>query len=312
MKIRLQSQIIIVASNLVYMLTTTCPLDFMLKQHEEFVFCYDKRVSRYLKKLITQLKEDVREVKDQLGLDRDNSMGTIKILLVTGPKQLKEATHLNYPEWTLALSIPAQELIILPVTGRYSSVDLDTVLKHELTHIFIYKSTGGVKIPRWFNEGLSVYVSGELLLERVKLLFKAVNRNNIIPLKELEDKMPQSHYKANIAYAESADFISYLYRKGGKYRIRGLLLRTKKENDFYIALQKVFGIPISELERKWVEELLMKYSYLPILTSATTFWIFMLFLLILAYIRNVRENKRRINEMEDGMENSLEDTSFYN
>ena len=170
-----------------------------------------------------------------------------------------------------------------------------------MTHIFVYRLTKGRKIPRWFNEGLAIHISGELLLERIKLLVKAASGSgsSLLSLKEIEVYFPESDYKANLAYAEAADFVSYLYRVGGKYRIRGLLLRIAKGESFERAIMKVFGKPLPILEREWIEKLWLRYSYFPIITSSTTLWGIIVLFFIWAYIKRLKEKKKRMEEMED-------------
>ena len=60
--------------------------------------------------------------------------------------------------WTAGFAISRQSLIVIfPTrTPSYPHSSLEDVLRHELAHIWIARSSGNRNMPRWFNEGLSM------------------------------------------------------------------------------------------------------------------------------------------------------------
>ena len=65
-------------------------------------------------------------------------------------------------------------------------------------------------IPRWFDEGLAVYYSGERGLASSSLISKALLSNSIIPLEEIDEVLTFHKEKAQLAYQESFTAITFL------------------------------------------------------------------------------------------------------
>ncbi len=44
-------------------------------------------------------------------------------------------------------------------TGALDSIE--HVVTHEVTHVMVFRATGGRSAPRWFNEGVAQHVAGQ-------------------------------------------------------------------------------------------------------------------------------------------------------
>jgi hypothetical protein len=113
------------------------------------------------------------------------------------------------PSWAAAATkgdtIELQPLALLKRRGI-----LETTLRHELVHVLI-DTIGGGQTPRWFTEGMAIYVAGEGRLFEKQLT----------PLSA--EKIDQA-----LASAKSADQMRAAY--GGAYNFVKQLIRVEGEN----------------------------------------------------------------------------------
>ncbi|MEZ4372852.1 MAG: peptidase MA family metallohydrolase [Polyangiaceae bacterium] len=142
-------------------------------------------------------------------------------------------------------------LTIDPVTPGQPHV-LEEVFRHELAHVALYDAVGGAHVPRWFNEGFAVHVSGESSLARLQTLWIATVANNLIPLSNIDNGFPADSDRAAVAYAQSADIVRYLLRKQDTERLDSLLERVrpragKPGQPFEAAFNDAYGTSLSQL-----------------------------------------------------------------
>jgi len=74
-------------------------------------------------------------------------------------------------------------------------------------------SLTGVKAPVWLNEGLAIYKAREWTFFLISILTKASLTDRLIPLPVFILSFPAEEEPAELAYAESFMFISFLINK---------------------------------------------------------------------------------------------------
>jgi hypothetical protein len=171
----------------------------------------------------------------------------------------------------------------------------------------LYDAVKGHDVPRWFNEGFAVYVSGEGSIPRLQTLWTATLAGNIIPLERLERSFPDDAILASIAYAQAADVVRYLVRTQEQYRFDGLVERIARGMDFDQALLGAYGVDRMTLESEWREDIARRYTFWPVLTGSTVLWVGIVGLFFWAYRRR-RVRDRRILERwrrEEATEDAL-------
>ncbi|MGE3673928.1 MAG: peptidase MA family metallohydrolase, partial [Polyangiaceae bacterium] len=167
-------------------------------------------------------------------------------------------------------------LTIDPVTPGQPHV-LEEVFRHELAHVALYDAVGGAHVPRWFNEGFAVHVSGESSLARLQTLWVATVANNLIPLSNIDNGFPADSDRAAVAYAQSADIVRYLLRKQDTERLDSLLERVrpragKPGQPFEAAFNDAYGTSLSQLEFEWRADAAKRYTFWPVLFSGGFVW----------------------------------------
>ncbi len=157
----------------------------------------------------------------------------------------------HLPEWGIAFAIPDKNLIILifPESFRNPS-RLRFIIGHEIVHILIHRQAG-VFIPRWFDEGVAMYLSREPnVIDEMKLLL-AVAMGGIINLESIQRSFPETGRRAQLAYIESASTIVFLVEEFGPSCITHILNATREEHDFRSGFLKATGTDLPQFEMEW-------------------------------------------------------------
>ncbi|MEW6605910.1 MAG: BamA/TamA family outer membrane protein [bacterium] len=157
--------------------------------------------------------------------------------------------------------------MVIPFTGSYKR--LQTVITHELTHVFSYdilyrealqtmfSSQAFISPPLWLMEGLAEYETGDLDTMGHTVLSDAVFENNIIPLSDLSDfsGLPNVY----LAYKQSHSLLRYIARTYGEDKIHLLLRRFKAQPNVESMIKTSLGVSMENLENDWIKFLQQKY-----------------------------------------------------
>ncbi len=181
-----------------------------------------------------------------------------------------------------------------PVT--WEAPDLAELMRHELTHIALDDAVGGRHVPRWFNEGLAIRQSRELPWARLRTLWDASLGKRLIPLRDLDAGFPTDSYEVNVAYAESADFVSFLMRDADRARFGSLVQRVGAGTPFNRALEDAYGTDVRKLEFQWREEVGRRFGIVPMLTGGGLVWTAIVGLAFAAWLKRRRRAKAKLEQ----------------
>jgi hypothetical protein len=211
------------------------------------------------------------------------------------------------PLWAAGVAYPEQNVIVLlsPRAIKGSRTNVVDVFAHEFSHIALGRALAGVKVPVWLNEGLAIYEAREWTFSRISVLTRASLTDRLIPLPVLTLSFPAEEEPAELAYAESFMFISFLINKVGRDAFHRLIRDYTRYGDLAGALRRGTGMNLADLEERWLVYLKLRVSWIPIITSFSTIWFIAAFIFVYGYARKKRQANRRLKEME--MEEELED-----
>jgi len=197
------------------------------------------------------------------------------------------------PKYAAGVAYPALKLVLVSLVDpkSFEGTDLVEVLKHELAHVALEDAVGGHHVPRWFNEGLAIHLSGELAVARLQTLSQASLSGTLLPLADIDRRFPDSPHEVNIAYAESADFVRFLLRDQDSERFRGLVDRVSRGDSFDRALTDSYGAPLRNLEFQWRDDLSHRFSVWPALVGGTAVWMISVGALVIAYVKRRKKAK---------------------
>jgi hypothetical protein len=204
------------------------------------------------------------------------------------------------PLWAIGVAYPAENVIVLrsPRAAKGSRIDVVDVFAHEFSHVALGRALAGVAVPVWLNEGLAMYEAREWTFSRISVLTRASLMDRLIPLPVLTLSFPEEEGPAELAYAESFMFVSFLINKVGREAFHRLIRDYTRYGDLEGALRRGTGMNLTDLEERWLVYLKLRVSWIPIITSVSTLWFIAALIFVYGYARKKRQAKRRLKEME--------------
>jgi hypothetical protein len=244
------------------------------------------------------------EVAESTRLDLAEKLGVkaldnVHVRIARTPMEMTTLAPENapYPQYAAGVAYSDLGLILItldPVRPNQQHDILET-FKHELGHLALHNAVKGHPIPRWFNEGFAVFVSGESSLPRLQTLWTATVSGNLIPLENLERSFPEDAATASVAYAEAADVVRYLVRHQERYRFDAFVDHLARGKTFDQSLLAAYNIDRATLESEWRDDVSKRYTYWPILTSTGVLWSGILVLFFVGYRRRRMRNQATLD-----------------
>jgi hypothetical protein len=232
----------------------------------------------------------------------------IEVRLVTEASDLASIApqERGAPPWAIGVAYPDLGIISVATRRGAQVEDPAATLRHELAHVALGVALGP-SAPRWLHEGFAYQHSREWSMDRVETLAGMAWVGGAIPLDQLDASFPEQEVIAHRAYAESYDFVGFLSRRGrwedhdddgDRWPFRRFLAAIGSGANVDAAARLAYGKPIKELFGEWQSDLDRRYMLIPIGLFGLAIWIFCAFLLVLAWLRRRRMNRRRIAQWE--------------
>ncbi len=179
----------------------------------------------------------------------------IRIFIYGSHRDLLEAVEVGAHEWTGGQAFTEHGVVVINVSPN----DLDfglIAVPHELTHIVIDQATDNPysDIPRWLDEGLAVYMSGELdspFRGYRRLVATSAKQNRLMTLQTLSSSFPADPELANQAYAQSGLVVEFIIQNYGKEAMAKLLSIFAQGALYDDALREALGVDTWELDNAW-------------------------------------------------------------
>ncbi len=219
-----------------------------------------------------------------------------------GDFQEVQPQHYSLPEWVSGVAYRTLSLIILKSPAEMSGADYDLkkTFVHELSHVLLGSAfRKDEQIPQWLNEGVAMYESREWNFSRVSTMTQAVLTDALLPLSHITSGFPGERRKVELAYCQSFYLISFMITKYGKGKFHEFINYYSKVKILEEALLKVYGLNLAQLEKKWHGYLKMRFSWIPILSSAGTLWFLISLIFISSYVRKKHTARMTIQRWEE-------------
>jgi hypothetical protein len=258
-------------------------------------FAYPPEARQRIQRLIEIADATRLELSIRLGASVLNDLH-VRVARTAGEMTTLAPQNAPYPKYATGVAYPDLRLVLITLDPRHPNErhDILETFKHELAHVALHDAVKGHDVPRWFNEGFAVYVSGEGSIPRLQTLWTASLAGNIIPLDRLERSFPDDAILASIAYAQAADLVRYLVRTQEQYRFDGLVERIARGMSFDQALLAAYGIDRMTLESEWREDIARRYTFWPVLTGSTLLWVGIVGLFFWGYRRRRLRDRRTL------------------
>lgn len=265
---------------------------------EHFVFYGEDELTNAVDKVMSGAEERFARVCTNLGacevLD-----GKIEVWVAEDPQQFAAAFPDASPmaEWAAGVAFIGARRIVLRAHGT-ALFSLVETFDHEVAHILIHAVAGGRHVPRWLNEGLAIWVSGEDVLGRLSAAHRAAITGNLLSLEEIDTGFPSRGARVPLAYAQSALFTRHLIARHGPGALLTVLRGVAAGEDFEVAFRARFDADAAALAADWASALEEDTSPLLLLHDSTLLWFAMTLMFVLVGIRLNRQKRAAFARMD--------------
>lgn len=229
--------------------------------------------------------------------DLENQLNTAllapaQIYLASSPDEFNQLTGGRLPEWSQGVSFPEQNVIVLK-SPRFSkgTEEFHRTTAHELTHLLIGVKTGG-HVPRWFNEGLALWLSGEGQGKALMPLSRAVWAGSLIPLDRIEQVDSFQQADAELAYLQSYHLTEFLIKRYGWETIQHILRNISSGSSWEEGLFQETESDQTGLEAEWHTELKKSYRWMILLDADFFVFLGMTVLVLVAGVLVIRRRRK--------------------
>ncbi len=246
----------------------------------------------------------------------------VRAVLAHTPEAFDELTGGAVPEWRAGVAVPHLQMLVVPTheAGSVLGPEGRRTLRHEWAHLGLSSELGGLRAPRWFNEGYAQWASGGFDASQGWRLRVLLALGRAPPMDSLELRWPSDRSQAEVAYLLSASAITYLLEGSGERGLAIFVERWRSLRSFETAFRVTFGVTSSQFEEDWKKHVKDRYGWLLMLSHSAVFWMFLaLLLLFMVRVRKGRDREQlarlRAGELpdrpafwtEDGDEGGSED-----
>ncbi len=227
------------------------------------------------------------------------------IIVARNREEFKELqpTSRPAPEWAGALTYPALGLVLIMTPGAMETGGSRywALLQHEMAHLLLgdAETRSGARLPRWFQEGVATYVSGEMSLPRLLHLGWAQVTGGAPDFRDLEFSFPDETGRAEAAYASSYLFVRYLTRRFGEDAVARLLEESLNRGGIGAGVAGAFGLSLAELLEGFDQYARVKATWVPVITSTASVWGVITMLLFITWFRKKVQGIRTLRQWEE-------------
>ncbi|HEU5058005.1 MAG TPA: hypothetical protein VFU21_15850 [Kofleriaceae bacterium] len=269
------------------------------------------RAEQGMQSLAESVARDARGTLDAIAADLADLPvpRQVEIRLVKRAEDLARAAPegRGAPPWAIGVAYPDVGVVVVAYRRGPMPADVRSTVRHELAHLALGAALGA-RAPRWLHEGFAYLHSSDFSLDRTRTLTGMAWTGDVIPLAELDDSFPAAEMAAARAYAESYDFVAFLARRGrsaasdddgNRWPFRRFLALVAGGTPLDRAARQAFSADLAHLFAEWKESLRQRYLMLPAGLLGVLIWVAASVLLILAWLRKRRLNRRTLARWEE-------------
>ncbi len=182
-------------------------------------------------------------------------------------------------------------LILLSRCGAYPFGDARQTLRHELSHVLLYRGLG-FRPPRWLDEGLAMRAGNEWSFSDEvysALALPAVARGSW-RLERVEADFAGGEGSVRRSYALAKGFVRDLFKNDED--VRAFVKEVRRDRNVELAFLARFGMRPDAAFSAWAKNLPWWGEWLVFLTSPSSLWTLVLALFIRAAFAAWRRRRR--------------------
>jgi len=194
-----------------------------------------------------------------LGIDVE---GRARIRIVRNRAGIQRPGAAPVPKWAVAACWADGEIDLrLDRVDRTPRTSLRLVLAHETVH-HVLTYLGGVRLPRWFEEGLCVFHAGAPYFEPDTRLERLAAAGDLPALSRVDADFEKDLSHASVAYKVGESAVTYFIATYGNADLRALLRAVGGGASFPDAFREATGADLDEFETRWRRSVTPRLPYL--------------------------------------------------
>ena len=225
----------------------------------------------------------------------------VEIFIYATADDLRSTFASDGRDWLAGHADPGVGVVMVLIEpGAEQGILMEQRIPHELMHVMLYRRLGAgyERIPVWLREGMATLAELYPNSEYERALVDAVAGDRLIPLADLCVSFPDETGQAFLAYAESRSFTGYLHETYGSTGLLDLSTAYADGVDCERGTERVFGIPLSDLESDWRSSVLGQRAYLPGLQTISPYLVLLCLVLIIPLIGMATTLRKKGNRNE--------------
>ena len=206
----------------------------------------------------------------------------------------------GFPSYAAAEARPSQSsiLIVLSRCGSYPFGDVDQTLRHELSHVLLYRALG-FHPPRWLDEGLAMRAAGEWGWQDrffAAMALPAVARGDW-KLSRVERDFSGGESSVRRSYALAKGFVLDTFKSNED--VTSFIIDARRYRSVDRAFMIRFGVTPERAFRSWAINLPWWGEWIYWFTSMNTLWIVITLLFLLAFVAAIRRKRKKYLALPD-------------
>lgn len=251
---------------------------------------------------VLRLARHASESLPRLALELGVPIGdTVHIYVSPSDKHFRSLQPGRAPTWADATAYPGLGAIFMRGPGARPATDepLEQVLDHELVHILLGRAFAPARVPDWVQEGVAQVAAHQNGPHTTQTLARGMALGGPIALESLTRGFPADPARAQLAYAQSADFIEWIRVTHGADALQVLIAELAAGRSVDGALYRATGQFLPDVEAAYRATL---SSGIPLglswATSTDAVFAVGGILLLIGGVARRRQFHRRLAEME--------------
>ncbi len=183
----------------------------------------------------------------------------LNVYVYASTSDLQSALFLGGESWQGGHANPKLGVVMLAVTpGPGQSIDMETLIPHELAHVMLYRSVGEGydSLPVWLSEGIASLAELYPNPDYDQALTIASQNGSLLPVSDLCDTFPLDASRAYLAYAESQSFVRFLRDSYGTSALFSLTSAYADGLSCEQGVVRALGTSLVSLDTRWRESVL--------------------------------------------------------
>ena len=226
--------------------------DWETLENERLALYWYKGGQSFGEALFEQANITLDQIENEAGVYVEKQ---VRIFIYGSHRDLLDSIAVGAQEWTGGQAFTEFGVVVLGVSP--SDIDFGLVATpHELTHIVIHRATDNPygDLPHWLDEGLAVYMSGEIDVDwrgYRELVATRAGQDRLMTLQTLSSSFPADSNLALQAYAQSGLVVEFIIKEYGSETMAHLLEIFSEGTTYDDALLEVLGVDTWGLDNAW-------------------------------------------------------------